>query len=350
MKQDLFAWPEVEGDANIHGPLSFAIPSSTAGYALMHQRWGKLPLKEVIAPAIALARRGLPADWYTTLKVSSSASVLRNYPESARIYLPDGLPPIAPYQGTPGFFRLGHLLETLERLSEAGLRDFYEGEIAASIAQDVKDMGGVVSLEDLRGCQATTRAATEVSWRGRTLQLTGGLTAAPTLIRVLDRMAEAPYGDAPSAEWYVALARAMKAAYAERLSGLGDAEPKGSETCTTHLTVCDAEGTMVAVTTTLLSSMGSRVVLPSSGVLMNNGVMWFDPRPDQPNSPAPRQAAADQHAAGDSARRESSVDRGGRLGRAAHPRGGVPDADLCGGFRHERGGGAAPSAHRCVQP
>ena len=221
MKQDLFAWPEVEGDANIHGPLSFAIPSSTAGYALMHQRWGKLPLKEVIAPAIALARRGLPADWYTTLKVSSSASVLRNYPESARIYLPDGLPPIAPYQGTPGFFRLGHLLETLERLSEAGLRDFYEGEIAASIAQDVKDMGGVVSLEDLRGCQATTRAATEVSWRGRTLQLTGGLTAAPTLIRVLDRMAEAPYGDAPSAEWYVALARAMKAAYAERLSGSG---------------------------------------------------------------------------------------------------------------------------------
>ena len=287
MKQDLFAWPEVEGDANIHGPLSFAIPSSTAGYALMHQRWGKLPLKEVIAPAIALARRGLPADWYTTLKVSSSASVLRNYPESARIYLPDGLPPIAPYQGTPGFFRLGHLLETLERLSEAGLRDFYEGEIAASIAQDVKDMGGVVSLEDLRGCQATTRAATEVSWRGRTLQLTGGLTAAPTLIRVLDRMAEVPYGDAPSAEWYVALARAMKAAYAERLSGLGDAEPKGSETCTTHLTVCDAEGTMVAVTTTLLSSMGSRVVLPRSGVLMNNGVMWFDPRPDQPNSPAP---------------------------------------------------------------
>ena len=45
MKQDLFAWPEVEGDANIHGPLSFAIPSSTAGYAQMHQTWGKLPLR-----------------------------------------------------------------------------------------------------------------------------------------------------------------------------------------------------------------------------------------------------------------------------------------------------------------
>src|ERR1700709_1241270 len=53
-KQDLFAWPEVEGDANIHGPLSFATPSATAGYAHMHATLGKLPLAEVIAPAIAL--------------------------------------------------------------------------------------------------------------------------------------------------------------------------------------------------------------------------------------------------------------------------------------------------------
>ena len=71
------------------------------------------------------------------------------------------------------------------------------------------------------------------------------------------------------------------------LEGLGEAEPKGADSCTTHLTVCDQDGMMVAMTTTLLSSMGSRVVLPRSGVLMNNGVMWFDPRPGQPNSIAP---------------------------------------------------------------
>src|ERR1700759_3694641 len=65
MKQDLFSWPEVEGDANIHGPLSFAIPSAPAGYAHMHATWGKLPFPDVIAPAIALAKRGLPQDWYT---------------------------------------------------------------------------------------------------------------------------------------------------------------------------------------------------------------------------------------------------------------------------------------------
>ena len=66
---DLFGWPEVEGDINIHGPLSFVIPSAVAGYAEMHRRWGKLPLAEIAAPAIALAKRGLPQDWYTTLKV-----------------------------------------------------------------------------------------------------------------------------------------------------------------------------------------------------------------------------------------------------------------------------------------
>ena len=73
MTTDLFAWPEVEGDINIHGPLSVAIPASVAGYDYMHRQWGRLPLAEVIAPAIALAKRGLPQDWYTALKVVTSA-------------------------------------------------------------------------------------------------------------------------------------------------------------------------------------------------------------------------------------------------------------------------------------
>jgi gamma-glutamyltranspeptidase/glutathione hydrolase len=284
MKQDLFAWPEVEGDANIHGPLSFAIPSSAAGYAHMHAKWGRLPLAVVMEPAIALAKRGLPQDWYTTLKVASSASVLRKYAESARIYLPDGLPPTAPYQGKPGFFRLGRLADTMEHLSRAGLRDQYEGDIAAAIVADAKDMGGVLSADDLRLCQARVLPAQQLPYRGRTLQLAGGLTAAPTMVRVLEQMADVPVGAEPDAAWYVAFARAMKTAYAERLAGLGDADPMAAETCTTHLTVCDAEGGMVAMTTTLLSSMGSRVVLPATGILVNNGVMWFDPRPGQANS------------------------------------------------------------------
>ncbi len=288
MKDDLFTWPEVFEDRNVHGPLSFAIPSSVAGYAELHARHGRLPLKVVMAPAVALAKRGLAQDWFTTLKVANSASVLRLYSESARIYLPGGLPPVAPYQGSPGFFRQGKLAETLERLAEAGLRDFYEGEVAGELLADFRDMGSPISAADLVGCKALVRPALEAAWRGRRLFLANGLTAAPTLLRVLEGMRGADFsGSAPSPAWYAQLARVMRAAYAERLAGLGDAEPKAAESCTTHLTVCDKDGMMVAMTTTLLSSMGSRVVLPRSGVLMNNGIMWFDPRPEAANAIAP---------------------------------------------------------------
>ena len=214
--------------------------------------------------------------------------MIRKYPTTAAVYLSDGLPPVPPYQGTPGFLHQGNLPATLERLGHAGLRDLYEGGVAASIAADVKALGGVLSADDLRACQARTWPAEQLGWRGRTLQLTGGLTAAPTLKRVLDAMSDAPYGGhAPSPAWYAALARAMKAAYAERFAGLGESEPDSAQSCTTHLTVCDAEGTTVAMTTTLMSSMGSRVLLPQSGILLNNGMMWFDPRPGTPNGIAP---------------------------------------------------------------
>src|SRR6201996_9573142 len=126
MTTDLFAWPEVEGDINIHGPLSVAIPSAAAGYDFMLRQWGRLPLRDIMAPAIALARRGLSQDWYTGVKIANSASVIRKYPTTAAVYLPDGLPPVPPYQGTPGFFRQGNLPATLERLGQAGLRDLYD--------------------------------------------------------------------------------------------------------------------------------------------------------------------------------------------------------------------------------
>src|SRR5256885_12627118 len=146
---DLFGWPEVEGDINIHGPLSFVIPSAVAGYEEMHRRWGRLPLGELAAPAVALAKRGLPADWDTTRKVPVSAPILRRYPEGARIYRRTGWPPGPPFQGGLRNFGLGRLPETLERLAQAGWRDLYDGEIAANIVADVKQMGGVLSADDL---------------------------------------------------------------------------------------------------------------------------------------------------------------------------------------------------------
>lgn len=296
-KRDLFTWPEVEGDRNIHGPLSFCIPSAVAGYAALHEAFGSgRPVADLLAPALALARRGLAQDWFTTLKVASSASVLRLYEESARIYLPDGLPPVPPYQGAPGFLPLGRLADTLERLGEAGLRDFYDGGVARDLAADIAALGGRIDRDDLASCRAVLRDAPTIAWGDDHLVHTaGGLTAAPTLAEVVAGMADVPHPpDGPDAAWFSALSRVMRQAYARRLAGLGaagsdttDAAREPGDTCTTHLTVVDRDGMLVSMTTTLLSSMGSRVVLPRTGVLMNNGVMWFDPHPGSANPISP---------------------------------------------------------------
>ncbi|MFC5418111.1 gamma-glutamyltransferase [Bosea eneae] len=292
MKFDLFAWPEVEGDRNIHGPLSFCIPSSVSGYATLKERFGtSMPVSELLQPAVALARRGMAQDWYTTLKIASSAAVLRLYAESARIYLPDGLPPVPPYQGVPGFRTLGNLGSTLEHLAKAGLDDFYRGDLAKQLAADIAAVGGVVDAQDLADCRASVREAPVIDWRGtHRIHTAGGLTAAPTLQAVVEGMAGSPPPDGgPDSAWFVRLSQVMREAYATRLEGLGAAQAakEPGETCTTHLTVVDGEGTIVALTTTLLSSMGSRLVLPDTGVLMNNGMMWFDPRPGSANAIAP---------------------------------------------------------------
>ena len=80
---------------------------------------------------------------------------------------------------------------------------------------------------------------------------------------------------------------AIRQANKERFETMGDITHELAPSCTTHFNVVDEEGTMVSVTQTLLSIFGSRMTLPNSGVLMNNGIMWFDPEPTKPNSIGP---------------------------------------------------------------
>jgi gamma-glutamyltranspeptidase/glutathione hydrolase len=79
----------------------------------------------------------------------------------------------------------------------------------------------------------------------------------------------------------------MQAAWKQRFKYMGDAGEKTAPTSTTHISVIDRDGNMVTLTQTLLSLFGSRIVLPQSGILMNNGINWFDPTPGGPNAIAP---------------------------------------------------------------
>ena len=297
---ELFTWARVRDDRNMHGPLSFAVPGAVRGYGLAHRRFGRLPWRELVMPAVRLAEAGLPVDWWVTVKTASAAADLRRYEESRRIWLPDGLPPHCPANGEPPRLRLGPLAETLERLATCGAEDFYTGEIAQAIAADARAGGGSLSAADLAQCQARIVPALDIPYRGVTMQAARGLTAAPTLADVLGRLAGQRFGPAPDAAYFEAVIAALQQAYAARLSGLGDTglgdtglgdTGRDGETCTTHITAVDRDGGIAALTTTLLSSFGSRYVLPRTGILMNNGVMWFDPQPGRPNSLGPGKRA-----------------------------------------------------------
>ncbi|MFC6948375.1 gamma-glutamyltransferase [Paraburkholderia dipogonis] len=162
--------------------------------------------------------------------------------------------------------------------------------MAQSVVADIASLGGLIDADELRLYRPDVHAPIAVPWHGSTIQLSSGLNAGPTLAHLFDLLsrgaAKSPAQDTPSGEWYADLARAMRAAYAHRLETVGDVEPK-EQGCTSHLSVCDASGSMVSMTTTLLSSMGSRVTLPNTGLVMNNGILWFDPRPGNVNSVGP---------------------------------------------------------------
>ena len=282
---DLFGWPGVVEDRNVHGPLSMAVPSIVEGWRLAHANWGARPWAELFESAIGHAREGLPADWWTTLKIAGEAANLRRYPSSASIYLPDGLPAVTSTTGPVKRVVISGLAATLERLATAGARDFYDGELARRLLADFRSVGAPIDADDLRACKAVLRDPIEVERNGAKLSLASGLTAGPTFKRVLDNLPPGGVARGPGVEAFVAYADALRRAYAERLEKMGD-ETKGA-THTTHLCAVDRHGNMIAITQTLLSLFGSRVVLPETGVLVNNGVMWFDPRPGRPNSMAP---------------------------------------------------------------
>lgn len=285
---DLFGWPAVVDSRNVVGPYSFAVPGFVDGMATALERFGTRSWQDSLAPAIELARRGMNADWYATLKIAAAAPQLREYVESARVYLPGGHVPAGEWGGPVPRITLGNLATTLERLSEAGARDFYEGGIAAQLVDDFERLGSSIRADDLSGYRAGVAPSPTFRYRDAVVHAATELTGGPTLRRTLELLAERTSpGPAPDAAMYAGYASSLLEAYAERLERHGDHGEATESTCTTHMSVVDADGNMVALTQTLLSVFGSKVVLPASGILMNNGIMWFDPRPSRPNSLEP---------------------------------------------------------------
>jgi gamma-glutamyltranspeptidase/glutathione hydrolase len=241
------------------GAASCGCYGTPAGICAAAERFGTMPLADLVAPAIAHARAGV---------VIILEPIYASTAESRALFMPEGRVPRA-----GDVLRDPPLADSLERLGAEGAAPFYAGDIGAAISARVCELGGVLTREDLAAYRAEPREPVRVSYRGRDVLTNPPPSAGGTLLgyalALIDRDPAPP--DAP------ALVRAMERAQAERtpefLTGL--AEPGFLERfmasrlgSTTHLSVLDGEGWACAVTCT--NGEGSGVVVPGTGIHVNN--------------------------------------------------------------------------------
>lgn len=285
---DLFPWERVVGDVNVQGAKAIAVPGVVDGLGQVHARFGRVPWAELIAPAIAHARQGMQVDWYAALCIASVTRMLAQDADAAALFLEDGQWPTISGWTALAEKRLdqSRMADSLDTIARDGARALYDGDVGAAMARDVQDKGGYLSREDLNAYHAEMQAPLSFSYRDARFHVINGLTAGPTFAHALAELEKRDLSEKPDA--FSAYADALKTAYSARLGSMGDdGESPAAPGSTTHFSVVDRDGNMVSQTQTLLSIFGSRVVSPSTGFLMNNGVMWFDPVQGRPNSLAP---------------------------------------------------------------
>jgi gamma-glutamyltranspeptidase / glutathione hydrolase len=344
---ELFGWPAVVDSANVWGYRSVAVPGTVAGLALALERWGTISLAEALAPAIRWAEEGIPVFWHTTLMIAGDLGTLKRFPATATIFLDgDGNPPVTQEQDRPRWLRQEDLARTLRIIAGDGPRVMYEGSLGQTIADDLAANGAPFTRDDFASYQARISPALSTTYGGSEIHTIGGGTGGTTLVESLNILAEF---DLRNLGYHTPLAlhrmaQAFRTAFADRFAWLADetqielpvdvltsqeyAQERGrnlgedrlelipaataertgmrhgleaslpdytanaaapgqmADGSTTHLSVMDRDGMAVSCTQTLLSLWGSRVTTPGTGVLLNNGMMWFDPELGRPNSVA----------------------------------------------------------------
>lgn len=287
---DLFPWQHVVDDRNVRGATAVAVPGLVAGMGLAHKTFGTLPWEQLVMPAADLAEKGMLADWYSALLTGANARELTQDADTAAYFLQDGKWPILGGWTSVEQKRLNQkvLAQTLRTLAQEGPDAFYQGSIAQALVRDIQAKGGCLSMEDLRTYQAQIVEPLVYEYAQGRVFAAPELTGGPTYLQALQWLVEHPQSKPGiNEQTYAAFARALANAFEHRLNAMGDHESPKAPGSTTHFSVVDCEGNMCSVTQTLLSIFGSRVTSPSTGLLLNNGIMWFDPEPGKPNSLAP---------------------------------------------------------------
>jgi gamma-glutamyltranspeptidase/glutathione hydrolase len=307
---------------SLDGAKAAGIPGTVAGLALARERFGTRPWAELVAPAIALARDGHTLDSFHAedLKLGAERMLKLGDRASAAHYLrADGT-----NYADGDLWKQPDLARTLERVA-ADPRAFYEGPLGTELAEKVRAAGGIWTAEDLKGYRAVERAPIVFTYRGHEIVTMPPPSAGGVVLRQLLaaseilKIHEQPWHSVDELHLYVEAARRT---YADRNFLLGDPAfvpipmerllaadylrerladvdparatpsdqvkaglaPAKESTQTTHFSVVDEAGNAVANTFTLNTSFGSKVVVPGTGVLLNNEMDDFAVKPGTPNA------------------------------------------------------------------
>jgi gamma-glutamyltranspeptidase/glutathione hydrolase len=318
---------DADGNADptksLESALAVGVPGTVAGLALAHEKFGsgKLSLAELIAPAIALARDGIPVEDDTAASLPSVRGKLARWPASVKIFFkPDGT-----LLGPGDRLVQTDLADTLEAIARKGPRAFYEGATAEKLVDALRAAGGVLTLDDLRDYRAVLRTPLRGSYRGFDIvSMPPPSSGGVHLIEMLNILEGYDLRAIAADRGAVAHLKieAMKRAYADRAIFLGDpdsvkvpvaglisksyaaalraqidpararasAEIRAGEPApregdnTTHFSVIDREGNAVSNTYTLNLSYGLGMIAEGTGILLNNELDDFASKPMAPNA------------------------------------------------------------------
>lgn len=317
--RDMYLKPDGSVDAkkSVAGVLAGGVPGSPAGCVRALERFGTKPLRELTAPAIALARDGFVVDRFLAQDLVQARDDFAPFATTQAVFWRDGRP-----------LRAGErlvqpeLADTLTRFAEGGFDGFYRGETAKRFAAFMAEQGGLVTEADLAGYEVAEREPLRGSYRGLEIVAmpppSSGGVALLEMLNLLEPYDLAGMGHG-SARAIHLLTEVMRRAYADRARWLGDPDhyevpvaglvgkdyadrlratmrsdkvssvapgvPPGAKESddTTHFSIVDAAGNAVACTTTINSTFGASVVVGGLGFLLNNEMDDFSAKPGVPN-------------------------------------------------------------------